>query len=703
MDCGSKFIEDLIENKLEHFYYEDAKLLAEAYHSRADNERSLLVLAHCLTQARGYESAYHLLRTVSNPTAGAALNTAKCRYLFAHCAFMLNRVQEAEHTLRGTPVSDQLQLHPCFTGTVTLPYAHSLLARILCETNRVESARIHWAQAIRLNPLLWSAVRSYCDVGGEKMVELLQPSLDELAEWKSVNNITDDLTESKEQDIGERGQRLASKIASGRIKNSSASAKSVTSRTLTSAAPPSPIGNPAAAQAAATTMIERRRTRLRAADNRLTAAAAASMALRASENSPLTRSSKLADSTTPGSGGGLLLIEQQKQQDEKEQLLLQQLKQQTVGKRITRRTANATAMAAASATSRKSNQDNIQIKFNEKSKENKIYYELLEWMTQLARVQEFLSRFRCIEALSILNKINPQFLQMPLTLELRARIFFENGEYRRCCQIFDEIRRLYPRRVQGMEIYSTALWQMHDSTKLSALTSEMTEVAYDQPETWCIAGNCFSLEKQHERAIECLERSIRLNHRFDYAYSILGHELIDMNDLVRAEQAFRKAIVYAPNDYRAWYGLGLVHFKEEKIQLARVNLQRAVQINPTNTVLLCQLAVIEQSLHCTDLAMQYLERALKQQPNNVACRFHKARLLFDTGCYEQAKTELEELKVLSPDEAHVFFLLGRVNRKLGNTHLALLNFSMATEIDPRGEQNQSVLTTNKEPYDDEPI
>lgn len=140
----------------------------------------------------------------------------------------------------------------------------------------------------------------------------------------------------------------------------------------------------------------------------------------------------------------------------------------------------------------------------------------MEWITQLARVQECLSRFRCIEALSLLNKIDPQFLQMPLTLELRARIFFENGEYRRCCQvkykfiliffkfyfkIFDEIRRLYPRRVQGMEIYSTALWQMHDTTKLSALASEMADVARDQPETWCIAGNCFSLEKQHETAI----------------------------------------------------------------------------------------------------------------------------------------------------------------------------------------------------------
>jgi len=72
--------------------------------------------------------------------------------------------------------------------------------------------------------------------------------------------------------------------------------------------------------------------------------------------------------------------------------------------------------------------------------------------------------------------------------------------------------------------------------------------------------------------------------------------------------------------------------------------------------------------------MECLERALKHQPNNVPCRFHRARLLFDTGHYEQAKLELEELKVLSPDEAHVFFLLGRVNRKLGATHKALVNF-----------------------------
>jgi hypothetical protein len=61
---------------------------------------------------------------------------------------------------------------------------------------------------------------------------------------------------------------------------------------------------------------------------------------------------------------------------------------------------------------------------------------------------------------------------------------------------------------------------------------------------------------------------------------------------------------------------------------------------------------------------------------------------------------LDELKVLSPDEAHIFFLLGRVHRKLNNPHLAMLNFSWATEIDPRGEQNNQSAVSEGMTYDD---
>lgn len=84
--------------------------------------------------------------------------------------------------------------------------------------------------------------------------------------------------------------------------------------------------------------------------------------------------------------------------------------------------------------------------------------------------------------------------------------------------------------------------------------------------------------------------------------------------------------------------------------------------------------------------MELLERGLAISPDNVVCRFNKARLLFDTSRFEEALKELEELRTLAPDEANVFFLLGRVNRKLGKQHDALVAFSWASEIDPRGEQ-----------------
>ncbi|VDM67912.1 unnamed protein product [Strongylus vulgaris] len=86
--------------------------------------------------------------------------------------------------------------------------------------------------------------------------------------------------------------------------------------------------------------------------------------------------------------------------------------------------------------------------------------------------------------------------------------------------------------------------------------------------------------------------------------------------------------------------------------------------------------------------------ALALDPDDVACRYNRARLLFDTKRNEECVKELNELKEVSPDEAYIYHLLvpstqkylGKVHRRLGNNHLALLNYSWATEMDPRGEQ-----------------
>ncbi|EJW77174.1 hypothetical protein WUBG_11917 [Wuchereria bancrofti] len=98
--------------------------------------------------------------------------------------------------------------------------------------------------------------------------------------------------------------------------------------------------------------------------------------------------------------------------------------------------------------------------------------------------------------------------------------------------------------------------------------------------------------------------------------------------------------------------------------------------------------------------MELLQNALKISPDNAACRFYRARLLYEMHDYARCLEELNDLKLIAHDEAQVFFLLGRVHKKLGDTHLALLNFSLAAEMDPRGEQSRNNFTDA--PYDDEP-
>lgn len=49
---------------------------------------------------------------------------------------------------------------------------------------------------------------------------------------------------------------------------------------------------------------------------------------------------------------------------------------------------------------------------------------------------------------------------------------------------------------------------------------------------------------------------------------------------------------------------------------------------------------------------------------------------------------MEQLKQIVPKESVVFYIIGKIHKKLGNVDLALMNFSWATDLDPKGANNQ---------------
>lgn len=65
----------------------------------------------------------------------------------------------------------------------------------------------------------------------------------------------------------------------------------------------------------------------------------------------------------------------------------------------------------------------------------------------------------------------------------------------------------------------------------------------------------------------------------------------------QAQKCFRQAIALSQTHYNAWFGLGLIDFRQEKWSSARYHLSKALSLNPNNSVLRCYLGMVRIPPH----------------------------------------------------------------------------------------------------------
>lgn len=299
-----------------------------------------------------------------------------------------------------------------------------------------------------------------------------------------------------------------------------------------------------------------------------------------------------------------------------------------------------------------------------------------------------LSQYNCKSAIDAFSSIPKQHYTSSWVQSMLAKAHYERRDYESSANIFREIHRKEPNRLQLMEIYSSVLWHLQRDVKLSALAQDLMAQDKLSPVTWCVSGNCFSLHKEHETAIKFFERAVQVDPDFAYSYTLLGHELVITEELEKAMSCFRTAILKDPRHYNAWYGIGSIYSKQERYSLAEFHYKHALDINPQSSVIMVHIGAMQFNLNKTEQALQTLNSAIELDPKNPLCKFHRGSMYFQCGKYQEALKELEQLKQIVPKESVVFYIIGKIHKKLGNVDLALMNFSWATDLDPKGANNQ---------------
>jgi anaphase-promoting complex subunit 3 len=168
--------------------------------------------------------------------------------------------------------------------------------------------------------------------------------------------------------------------------------------------------------------------------------------------------------------------------------------------------------------------------------------------------------------------------------------YFHHHQYKTALKYFAASHKAEPFRLEGTEFYSTVMWILKMEHDLASLAQHCLSVSRMRPQSWCVVGNCFSLNRECDSAIKYFQRAVQCDSSFAcapsppafpsepqsclhyrvrrYAYTLAGHEHHQNDDFECAMQSFRAALKCQPRHYQAWYGIGMVFQKQERLSSA---------------------------------------------------------------------------------------------------------------------------------------
>lgn len=223
-------------------------------------------------------------------------------------------------------------------------------------------------------------------------------------------------------------------------------------------------------------------------------------------------------------------------------------------------------------------------------------------------LQEFYQQLTVLsENLTTLTETFPKFNFLKVQQFLIA---YHGLDYFLAEAIFDQILMDDPLRLDDLDTYSNMLYVMEKRSKLSFLAQFASLIDKFRPETCCIIANYHSMKCEHEKAIMYYKRALTLNKNCLSAWTLMGHEFVELKNSHAAIESYRRAVDTNPKDFRAWYGLGQAYEVLDMHLYALYYYQRATNLQPLDKRMWQALGNCYEKIDKLEEAVKSFEKAL---------------------------------------------------------------------------------------------
>lgn len=214
------------------------------------------------------------------------------------------------------------------------------------------------------------------------------------------------------------------------------------------------------------------------------------------------------------------------------------------------------------------------------------------------------------EIVGTLDSLQAVFPSSSFLATESALLHYHAKDFETASEIFNDLLVTDPHRLDALDHYSNILYVMGNRPQLSFLAQLATATDKFRPETCCVVGNYYSLKSEHEKAVMYFRRALTLDRNFLSAWTLMGHEYIEMKNTHAAIESYRRAVDVNRKDYRAWYGLGQAYEVLDMSFYALFYYQRAAALRPYDPKMWQAVGSCYSKMGRHEPAIKSLKRAL---------------------------------------------------------------------------------------------
>lgn len=191
-------------------------------------------------------------------------------------------------------------------------------------------------------------------------------------------------------------------------------------------------------------------------------------------------------------------------------------------------------------------------------------------------------------------------------------------------------------------------------------------------------GFAFLQAGQAERAAECCRRVLEQDPKLPEAHFLVGLVAIEMNQRRIAASAFGSVTKLQPDHGAAWANLARQYALGGQLALADEALARAIQHEDGKAVVQDLIGTVHTLLGEEERALEWYDRAARQEPDNIMFRVNHANCLMFVGQLDAAESTLREVLTMQPGNPNAHWILAGLRKATDRAHVDEMEQLVAT-------------------------